>query len=166
MIGNHVAQRAGGLIEGTAMFDADSFGGGDLYVVDVGTIPERFNNAVRETENHHVLDGFLAEIVIDTIDLLFGEDFLQFLVELNGGGKVVAERFFQGSPTGPSSSRMVPSPIHRALNWCAVTGVAFPASRHHIAAMAVVSSTAPAAAASPLVSNRRLRGIGDAPSAG
>src|SRR4029077_2070314 len=94
MIGNHVAQRAGGLIEGTAMFDADSFGGGDLYVVDVGTIPERFNNAVRETENHHILDGLLAEIVIDTIDLLFGEDFLQFLVELNGGSKVVAERVF------------------------------------------------------------------------
>ena len=68
-----MSRGAGGFVERTAMFDANSFGGGDLYVVDVSAIPERFNNAVGKTKNQNVLDGFFAEIVIDTVDLLFGE---------------------------------------------------------------------------------------------
>src|SRR5579862_782993 len=94
MVGNHVAESAGGFVEGAAVFDANGFGGGNLDVVDVGAVPERFDNAVGETENHDVLDGFFAEVMVDAVDLLFTEDFFQFLVELNGGFVVVAERFF------------------------------------------------------------------------
>ena len=94
VVGHHVAQRAGGFVKAAAMFDAHGFGGGDLHVIDVMAIPDRLDDAVRETEDHHVLDGLFAEIVIDAVDLVFGEDLLQILVELLGGFEVVAERLF------------------------------------------------------------------------
>ena len=47
---NHVAQRAGRFIERRAAFDAQSFGGGDLDVIDVIAIPQRLENSVAEAE--------------------------------------------------------------------------------------------------------------------
>src|SRR2546422_10028012 len=35
---------------------------------------DRFEDPVSETENHHILDGLFAQIVIDAIDLVFGHD--------------------------------------------------------------------------------------------
>ena len=77
MIGNHVAKCAGGFVKAAAMFDAHGFGGGDLHMVDVIAIPERLDDAVGEAEDHDVLDGLFAQIVIDAVDLVFGEDLLQ-----------------------------------------------------------------------------------------
>jgi len=65
MIGNHVAKRAGSFIEAAAMLDANGFGGGNLYVVDVIAIPERLDDVVGKTEDHQVLNGFFAEGMID-----------------------------------------------------------------------------------------------------
>ena len=76
MVGNHVAEGAGGFVEAAAMFHANDFGGGDLHVVDVIAIPERLDDVVRKAEDHHVLDGFFAEIMVDAVDLLFGENLL------------------------------------------------------------------------------------------
>src|SRR5258708_29636675 len=76
------------------MLDSDGFGGGDLDVVDVVAIPEGFDDVVRKTEDHDVLDGFFAEVMVDAVDLLFGQDFLEIVVELNGGLQIVAEWFF------------------------------------------------------------------------
>ena len=52
MIGDHVAEGAGGFVKAAAMFDADGFGGGDLDVVNVIAIPERLENGVGEAEDH------------------------------------------------------------------------------------------------------------------
>src|SRR5262249_1597989 len=75
MIGNHVAKSARGFVEGAAMFNANGFGGGDLDVVDVGAVPERFDDAVGKAKNQYILYGFFAEIVVDAVDLLLGENF-------------------------------------------------------------------------------------------
>ena len=69
VIGNHVAERAGGFVETTAVFDADGFRGGDLNVIDVIAIPERLDDVVGKAEDHHVLHGLFAEIVVDAVDL-------------------------------------------------------------------------------------------------
>ena len=55
------------------MLDADGLGGGDLHVIDVAPVPDRLEHAVAEAEHEQVLDGFLAEIVIDAIDLVLVE---------------------------------------------------------------------------------------------
>jgi hypothetical protein len=52
------------------------------------------DHAVGETEDHEVLDGFLAEIVVNAENLFFGEDFFKFFVQLLCGREVMAEGFF------------------------------------------------------------------------
>ena len=69
MVRHHVAQCAGSFIEVPASLDADRLGGRDLDGVDVVAVPERLQDAVAEAERHDVLDGFLAEEMVDAIDL-------------------------------------------------------------------------------------------------
>src|SRR5258708_26092664 len=76
------------------MLDSDGFGGGDLDVVDVVAIPEGFDDVVRKTEDHDVRDGSLSEVMVEAVDLLLGQDFLEIVVELNGGLQIMAEWFF------------------------------------------------------------------------
>ena len=48
---NHVAQGTRGFVKTAAALDAECFGGGDLHVVHVVAIPERFEDAVAEAKN-------------------------------------------------------------------------------------------------------------------
>ena len=73
MVLDHVAQRAGALVIRRAPLDADGLGGGDLHVIDVAAVPDRLEHPVAEPEHQQVLDGLLAEVVIDAEDLLLVE---------------------------------------------------------------------------------------------
>ena len=73
MVLHHVAQRAGAFVVRGAALDADGLGGGDLHVIDVAPVPDRLEHAVGEAEHQQVLDGLLAEVVIDAKDLIFVE---------------------------------------------------------------------------------------------
>ena len=61
------------LVEGTAATDSDVLRDGDLDVVDVMPVPQWFEYRVGESKDEQVLDGFLAEVVIDAEDLLLRE---------------------------------------------------------------------------------------------
>uniref|UniRef100_E6PY25 Uncharacterized protein n=1 Tax=mine drainage metagenome TaxID=410659 RepID=E6PY25_9ZZZZ len=95
-----ITQRAGFLVKRTAAFDAEGFRSGDLYVVDVVAIPDWLEDAVAEAEDEDVLDGFLAEIVIDAEDLFFLEDGIDAAVQLFGGVQIVAEGFLDDGADG------------------------------------------------------------------
>ena len=71
MTGNHIAQTAGVFVVASAAFDADAFGDRNLHVIDVAPVPDGFEDAVGEAEDQDVLDGFLAEVVIDAVGLRF-----------------------------------------------------------------------------------------------
>jgi hypothetical protein len=69
---HHVAQGAGlFVITAAAAFHAEVFRAGDLDVADVFAVPERFENRVGETQDHEVLRGLLAEVVVDPIGVAF-----------------------------------------------------------------------------------------------
>ncbi len=70
MVLHHITKCAGLLIERPAAFDPDIFGGRNLYVIDVVTIPDRLENAVRESEKQNVLNGLFAQLVIDAEKLI------------------------------------------------------------------------------------------------
>src|SRR5579859_817772 len=76
------------------MLDADRFGGGDLHMIDISTIPKRLDHAVGEPEDHQILDCLLTEVMVNAENLLFGEDLLNVLVQLLCGFEVVAEWLF------------------------------------------------------------------------
>ena len=89
---HEVAQRARLVVVAGARADADVLGRGDLDVVDVVAVPDRLEHVVREPERHHVLDGLLAQVVVDAEDLLLAEDARDDLLELARRLEVGAER--------------------------------------------------------------------------
>jgi hypothetical protein len=70
---DHVAHGAGIVVIFAAPAHADGFGHGDLDVIDILRVPERFEQDIGEAHRHQVLDGFLAQIMVDPVDLIFGE---------------------------------------------------------------------------------------------
>ena len=92
---DHVAQGAGGVVvAAAAAFHAEVFGAGDLDVIDVTGVPVGFEDGVGEAQDHDVLGGFLAQVVVDAVGVLFGEGVGDGFVEAAGGGEVFAEGFF------------------------------------------------------------------------
>ena len=70
MVRNHVAQSARGIEVSSTQFHADGFRIRDLHVIDVTAVPDGFEDGIVEAENHDVLDCFLAQVVVDTVNLV------------------------------------------------------------------------------------------------
>ena len=102
VIGNHVPQRPGCFVKAAALFHAYSLRGGDLHAVDELPVPQRFRNAVCEPEHHQVLHRLLAQVVIDAVDLLLAQDFLELAVQLLGRIQISSKRFFHDDPGPPA----------------------------------------------------------------
>ena len=99
MVGNHVAQRAGHLVELAARFDAHRLGGGDLHVIDAVAIPDRLEQAVGEAERHDALHGVLAEEVVDAEDLVLVQRAQDVGIEIARRLHAVAERLLDHDAT-------------------------------------------------------------------
>ena len=67
---DHVAERAGALVELAARADRQRLGDVDLHVVDVLAIPQRLEEAVGEPQGEQVERRLLAEEVVDAEDLV------------------------------------------------------------------------------------------------
>ena len=117
---DHVAQRAGFLVVGAAALHADRFRGGDLHVVDVAPVPQRLEDAVAEAERQDVLHGFLAEVMIDAVDLGLVERAVQFVAQLSRAGQIVAERLFDDDAAParrPCRRSAAPIPCAMGMYW-------------------------------------------------
>ena len=91
MVLQHVAGGAAAVVVAAAGADAELLGDGDLHVVDVPAVPEGLENRVGETQDEEILDGLLAEVVVDAEDLGFAEIPGGDGVEVDGGVEVLAE---------------------------------------------------------------------------
>src|ERR1035438_9600581 len=98
MVLHHVPQRARLLIKRPAALDAERFSSGNLHMVDVVAIPYRLKNPVGKTEDQYVLHRLLAQIVVDTEDLVLMEDSIHLVIQLARGFQIVAERLFDNHP--------------------------------------------------------------------
>ena len=87
-----------------APFHAHVFGHRDLYIIDVAAVPNGLKDAIAETEDQDVLNGFFAQIVIDAVDLLFAEDPQQGAVERFGALQVIPKWFFDHNARPASGS--------------------------------------------------------------
>ena len=63
--------------------------------MDLSPIEERFEDGVAEAKCEDVLDGFLAQIVIDAINLLFAQNPLDRGVQRSCAFKIMSERLFE-----------------------------------------------------------------------
>jgi hypothetical protein len=98
VVWHHVPQRPRSLVEPAATLDTHSLSCRDLHMVDMVTVPERLEDAVRKSQHQNVLDRFLAEEMIDPIDLVFGQHLEDLRVKCLRGREVVPERFFDDHP--------------------------------------------------------------------
>jgi hypothetical protein len=67
-------------------------------VIDVTAVPNRFEDCICKAKDQQILDGFLAEVVIDTEDLIFREVSLYDRVQLLCRLLVFAERLLDDEP--------------------------------------------------------------------
>ena len=93
-----VAERPRTVVVFSATLHADGFAHGNLDVVDEPAVPEGLEDAVGEPEDEKVLDGFLAEVMVDSIYAVFGEGALECAVEFAGACKIAPERFLDDDP--------------------------------------------------------------------
>src|SRR5277367_610488 len=109
MVRDHIAQCAGLFVEGSTVFDTHGFGRGDLYIVDVVSVPHRFEERVAEAEDEDVLDCFFAEIVIDPIDRLLFEYTLHHSIEYVRRIQVPTKGFFEDNSRPSMIAAVQPS---------------------------------------------------------
>ena len=68
MVLDDIADRAGLIVEASSALDSKIFGHGDLHIFDIGPIPERLHERIREPEDQHIVHRPLPQIVIDAKD--------------------------------------------------------------------------------------------------
>src|SRR5215470_4188178 len=80
---HHVADSAGLIVKTAAALYAEILGHGDLDALDVVAVPERLDKSVGKAEGEHVVNRALAEIVVNTKDVVLVEspkqNFIEFL---------------------------------------------------------------------------------------
>ncbi len=81
----------GALVEGAATLDGEGLGHVDLHVAHVAAAPQRLEELVGEAQGEDVVDGLLAQEVVDAKDLGLVEVLVDLGVELAGGVEVGAE---------------------------------------------------------------------------
>ena len=72
------------VVTGTATY-TDVLGHGDLDVVNVVVVPQRLKHHVGEANREDVLNGFLAEVVVDAEHSIGREHRLDDVVKLTSG---------------------------------------------------------------------------------
>src|SRR5713101_2382521 len=88
---HHVAQRTRRIVVHRACADAFAFGHGYLHVVDVARAPHALEDRVGEAQHEHILDGFLAQVMVDPEDLRFVEITMDKAVYFECAFEVVAD---------------------------------------------------------------------------
>ena len=87
----HVADGTGAVVVVAAAFHADGLGDGDLHLLDVARVPQRFEQRIAEAQGEQVLHAVLAQVVIDAIDALLVEAGGDAVVDGDGLVQVVAD---------------------------------------------------------------------------
>ena len=93
-----VAERAGALVIASAAFNSQFLGDRDLDRVHVLVVPDRLEDGVGEAEGEDVLNGLLAQVVVDPEDLVLVEDGLHLGVQRSSGLQVGPERLLDHDP--------------------------------------------------------------------
>ena len=115
VVGHHVAQGAGGVVEATPRLDTDGFRGGDLHMVDVVVVPERLEQPIGEPADQNVLHRFFAQVVVNTVDLPLAHHLQQAGVQRLGTGQVGAERLLHHDPPKAAGRLVEQAGLPKAL---------------------------------------------------
>ena len=91
----HVADHAGGFVVRCTSLDADRFGDRHLHMIDIPAVPERLEEPVPEPKYEDILDCLFAEVMIDTIDLVFRQNAVNLFTQCARTAEIMPERFLE-----------------------------------------------------------------------
>src|SRR5215472_18485664 len=102
MVGDHIAQAARAVVIASAPFDSKRLRHSYLHMIDVATIPDRLEDSVGKTEHQNVLNGLLAQVVIDAVDLALLQYLANLRIQRFRGFQIRAEWLFDDdAPPAP-----------------------------------------------------------------
>src|ERR1700688_3079538 len=78
---NHVPVGPGGVVERAAVFDRQSLWDINLNVLNVLAVPNGLEQTIGETKGQNILRRLLGQEMIDSKDLVLGEDLMHRRVE-------------------------------------------------------------------------------------
>ncbi len=94
MILHHVAQGAGLVIITGPFLHPHGFSHRHLHMLNIAAMPQRLEQRIGKTQGHQVLHRLLAEIMVNTENLLFGKNRAHGIVDRIGRGQIMANRLF------------------------------------------------------------------------
>src|SRR5262249_24989741 len=92
MVLNHVADRAGFIVERTPALDAEVLSHRDLQAFDVMAVPERLQERILEAKEDHVMHWPLTQVMVDAEDRLLVKGREQDPIEFLRRGEVMSKR--------------------------------------------------------------------------
>ena len=98
---DHVLERAGSVVVAGPALERERLLPEDLDLLDVGAVPHRLQDPVREPQREQVLHGRHAEDVVDAEDRLLAgrpQRLAQQPVERDRALEILAERLLEGDP--------------------------------------------------------------------
>ncbi len=106
----HVAEDARLFVVAAARLDAQLLARGDLHVVDVAAVPDGLEDGIGEAQDEEVLDGLLAEVVVDAEDLLLVAGLQHQPVQRARARQIAAEGLLDHRPGEGALERRVDQP--------------------------------------------------------
>ena len=98
MVLDHVAHYPGAIIIASACANAFGLRHGDLHVINIVAVPDGFKARIGKAEDQHILDRLFAQVMIDTVELLFAHNGEELAVQGPGGGFIMPKGFFENDP--------------------------------------------------------------------
>lgn len=95
MVLEKIARDAAPIVVGPSILDEEHLPGDHMDLCYPLAVPIV---TLGEPVFHHLADEILAQIMVDTIDLVFQKDMLEAQVERYGGLQIMPERFFYHDP--------------------------------------------------------------------
>ena len=95
MVLNHIAQSAYLVVKLNPSTDTNVFSHGNLYMVNISPVPQWFKKRVCKTQCEYILNGFLAQVMIDPEYTIFRETLTHLIIDLKCRGIIVAHRLLQ-----------------------------------------------------------------------
>src|SRR3990167_6126733 len=89
-----VKQSAIGIIKLAAAFNINSFPKLNVNALNVVLAQGTTHKVVGKAEGQNILDGFLSQVVVNAVDLIFFKELIKQLINLHGVLQVAAEGFF------------------------------------------------------------------------
>ena len=95
MVLDHVPECSGGIIVASSIQHSYAFRSGNLDIVYVFVVPDRLEDGIGEAEGEYVLDRFLSDVVIYSIDLLLPKHLHYLRIQSTCCAHIRSERFLE-----------------------------------------------------------------------